>query len=273
MSSTVGTVKLKGLIGFPDPMVSDLALDIDVDLKTIRYPHAGVAWRALPWLELGVSYRGGFALHIQQTFRIDGDVGAPGATPLVKDGFLELSSASQDLFQPAQLTAGASAQLTPRTRLDVDVGYHRWSVFENPAAHIDIDLDVGQFNNLVHIPPARDLPEPHFHDVVVPRIGVEHVRGPWSLRAGYVYDPSPAPEQIGESNFIDSDKHELSIGAGYLLDHLTSVIPLPVSFDGFVAITLLTTRDHEKVSPVDAIGDYRSAGHVLSAGVTSRWRF
>jgi long-chain fatty acid transport protein len=274
MSSTHGDVELQGLVGFPQSELSDLQLQIDVDLKTIRYPHAGIAWQALPWLDVGLSYRGGFRLQVDQGVLIKGDVGLPGSEPVVDNGHLDMHSVSQDLFQPAQLTAGFAAQVTPRTLVAFDVGWHRWSQFENPAAHIELDLDLGSFNDFVNLPPALPLPEPHYHDVVVPRLGVERaLTDRLDLRGGYVYEPSPAPEQIGETNFIDNDKHTLSLGAGYDFPHLGAVIVRPMSIDAFVAYTGLVARDHAKISPVDRIGDYRSDGFVIAAGLMTRWRF
>ena len=279
MSSTRGDVNLRGLVGFPSPELSSLELSIDVDLKTIRYPHAGIAWRARPWLDVALSYRGGFRLIVEQGVRIDGDVGLPDAEPVVDDGFLDLFSASQDLFQPAQLTAGLYARVTPRTGVAFDVGWHRWSAFENPAARIVLDLDIGQFNDLVDLPPPLPLPEPHYHDTIVPRLGVEHLA--WRdargrvvrARGGYLYEPSPAPEQFGETNFIDNDRHGLSLGAGLELPGLGAILPRPLSIDAFVALTLLEARDHRKLSPVDPVGDYRSDGWIVASGLATRWRF
>lgn len=278
LSSTQGAVELRGLIGFPQPEQSDLELSIDVDLRTIRYPHAGIAWSPTRWLDLGLSYRGSFQLDIELQFRIDGDVGLPGTEPVVDDGFLDLATSSHDLFQPAEITAGATARLTPRTTVSFDLGWYRWSQFENPAARIQIDLDVGQFNDLVELPPELLLPEPYYHDIVVPRLGVEHLAWVTSgralrVRGGYSYEPSPAPEQIGETNFIDNDKHTVTAGAGLQLAHFGEIILRPLDLDAYLGVTLMPGRDHHKLSPVDPIGDYHAGGHVLTAGLTSRWRF
>jgi long-chain fatty acid transport protein len=277
MASTNGVVDLEGLVGFPDPEVSDLDLSIDVDVQTIRYPHFGVAWRALPWLELAASFRGGFRLVIDQTVRVRGDIGSPGQEPVVPDGRLDLRSVSQDLFQPIQITAGFAAQLTPRWLLAFDVGYHRWSTFDNPTAHIDIELDIKDFNDLVMIPPQKPLPPANLHDIIVPRLGVEWRGTPgrrtWAARGGYAYEPAVTPEQTGESNFIDNDKHTLSLGGGVEWPGLGGVILKPVSLDAFVAVTVLAPRTHHKLSPVDPVGDYRASGWVIAAGLSSRWRF
>jgi long-subunit fatty acid transport protein len=273
MSSTQGTVALDGVVGFPDPEVSQLDMAIDVDLKTIRYPQAGVAWEMLPWLTVGASYRGGFHLQIDQTFDITGDVGTPGFPPVVIDGSLHLRSQAQDLFQPAQLTGGAAARLTPRWTVAFDLAWHRWSTFENPAAHIELGLDLKQFQELVDIPPQEPLPLPHFHDIAIPRLGVEHTRGRTRWRAGYTYEPSPAPPQRGATNFIDNDKHTLALGAGVDRAGLGGIVLKPISFDVALGLTWLPERTHAKLIAADPVGDYRSAGVIITGSVTSRWRF
>jgi len=278
MSSTAGTVALDGVVGFPDPAVSQLDLAIDVDLRTVRYPQVGAAWRANPWLTVAASYRGGFALVLDQTFDITGDIGSPGSPPLVDDGYLHLRSRAQDLFQPAQVTAGLAATVTPRLAVAFDLAWHRWSAFENPAAKIDIELDIGDFNDLVDLPPQERLPAPHFHDIVVPRLGVEYLaarsaRQAWRVRGGYVYEPTPAPAQVGATNFIDGDKHTVSVGGGVEIADLARVFLRPVSFDASLATTWLPERSHTKLLAVDPVGDYRAGGWVLAATLQSRWRF
>ncbi|MEZ4398678.1 MAG: outer membrane protein transport protein [Kofleriaceae bacterium] len=273
MSSTQGTVALDGIVGFPDPDQSQLDLAIDVDLKTIRYPQAGVAWELRPWLTVAASYRGGFRLDIDQEFLITGDIGTPGVTPVVADGELYLRTRAQDLFQPAQVTVGAAARLTTCWTVDFDLAWHRWSAFENPAARIDFDLDIGQFNDLVDIPPQEALPAPHYHDIAIPRLGVEYTGGGARWRAGYAFEPSPAPAQIGATNFIDNDKHALSLGAGVDKAGLGGIVLRPISFDVALTATWLPGRDHHKLLAADPVGDYRSAGIVVGGSVTSRWRF
>lgn len=277
MSGTRGRVDLRGIVGFPDPSVSQLELDLDVDLKTIRYPHAGASWQATPWLTLAAAFRGEFVLDIEQGFRIRGDLGAPGTPPAVEDAHLALATVSSDLFQPMQITVGMAARLAPRWLLAFDAGYQRWSTFRNPAAKIDLELDVGPLNSFINLPPQPSHPAPHLHDVLVPRVGVEHrLRtgpAPVEVRAGYSFEPSVAPPQWGASNFIDNDKHTISVGGGVQWPGVGEVIPKPFSLDAHVALTYLTPRDHVKLSPVDPVGDYRSSGVALAASITSRWRF
>jgi long-subunit fatty acid transport protein len=276
MASTNGSVELQGLVGFPNPAVSDLDLSIDVDVKTIRYPHAGIAWKATPRLTLGAAYRGGFRLVIDQTVKVRGDLGTPDAT-VVEDGRLDLRSVSQDLFQPLQITVGGAFAVTSCLLVALDLTYQRWSDYDNPTAKIEIELDIKQFNDLVMIPPAREFEIPNLRDIVVPRVGVEWRGAPghrtWTARGGYVFEYAVAPEQRGDSNFIDNHKHTLGLGGGVQWRGLGGVIEKPFSLDAFVSFTYLQPRDHHKLSPIDSVGDYTASGHAIAAGVTSRWRF
>jgi hypothetical protein len=112
----------------------------------------------------------------------------------------------------------------------------------------------------------------------VPRLGLEWTalsspRRDLFVRGGYSYEPSPVPEQVGESNFVDNDKHTLSVGGGVTFRDFSTIVTLPASLDAYLALTLLDAREHHKLSPIDRVGDYRSSGHVLQVGLLSRWRF
>ncbi|HKA90847.1 MAG TPA: outer membrane protein transport protein [Haliangiales bacterium] len=277
MSRTGGAIDLEGRLGFPDPNDSNFTLDIDVTLKTIRYAQAGVLWRAQPWLLVGASFRGGFVLALDQGFRIHGDLG-PAGSPVVKDGFFELHSLAFDLFQPEQWAAGFALQLTPRVLVSGDVTWQRWSAYENPAARIQISYDLKQLNDIVHIVAAPPLEKAYFHDTFVPRLGVEWLaaRSPhaaWRVRAGYAFEPTPAPEQRGELNAVDNDKHTFTAGFGVSLSDVTRVLVHPFDIDAYVGATYLPPRTHRKLSLTDPVGDYISEGLVLMAGVGTRWRF
>lgn len=278
MSKTSGTVTLQGRVGFPNYDDSNLALGIDVDLKTIRYPQAGLLWHATPYFDVGVAYRGSFTLHLDQTFIVSGDVGPAMGDPVIKDGYFKLRSLALDLFQPAQIAAGFSLRFTRDVTIAGDLTWQHWDAYENPAAHIDLMLDLKDFQHLVNIPAAPPIPGAYFHDIVVPRIGVEvyagHTRhSTWYARGGYAYEPSPAPEQRGESNLIDNDKHTISLGLGAQFRRLTEIVPKPFDVDLYGAATILEDRAHRKLSPIDPVGDYVSRGYVLEIGIATRWRF
>ena len=107
---------------------------------------------------------------------------------------------------------------------------------------------------------------------MIPRAGVEWRA--WQigrsyaidLRGGYSYEPTPVPEQIGESNFADSDKHTFSLGGGVELSRITSILPKPLAIDVHVAATYLPPRMNRKVDALDPVGDFVADGVICSSG-------
>lgn len=278
MSKTAGELFLKGSVAVSDPDASSLVSKINVDLVAVRYPQAGILWDATPWLSVGVTYRHSFVLELDQQFRIDGDVGNPGLTPVVENGYFAAHSISSDLFQPWQLTGGAALRLERNLLLTFDVTYAAWSEFPVPAANLTLGLDIGVYNDRVMLPPARSYPPSRFHDIVIPRAGIEwrawqRPKVALDLRGGYSYEPTPVPEQIGESNFADSDKHTFSVGAGVELANMTAILPRPIDIDVHFAGTYLPARANRKIDPLDQVGDFVADGVIVQMGLMLRSRF
>ncbi len=277
ISSTFGSVVLSGQVGLSASDPSNLDLAIDFDLKTGRYGQIGAFYEALPWLDIGATYRTGFTIQLDQVFRIESDIG-PANAPIVEDAFFELQSLGKDHFLPAQLILGANARINDNVAVSFELGYHRWSAFRNPASEIAIDLDLGSFNDLVLIPDAPALAAPNFSDTIVPRIGVEWTARRNSsyqidLRGGYFYEPTPVPEQYGDTNFLDSDRHSFHLGIGWTIAQLGKTLALPVSIDASFGVTQLANRTINKLSPVDPIGSYTIDGRIIQASLSTRWRF
>jgi long-chain fatty acid transport protein len=278
MSKTAGQLFLKGSVAVSDPDASSLVSKIDVDLVAVRYPQAGILWEATRWLSIGVTYRHSFVLNLDQQFRIDGNIGNPGLTPIVENGYFAAHSISIDLFQPWQLTGGAALRLKRELLLTFDVTFARWSEFPVPAANLTLGLDIGVYNDKVMLPPPRSYAPSRFHDIVIPRAGVEwrawqRPKIAIDLRAGYSYEPTPVPDQIGESNFADSDKHTFSVGAGFELARITAILPRPLAIDVHFAGTYLPPRANRKIDALDPVGDFVADGVILQLGLMIRSRF
>jgi long-chain fatty acid transport protein len=135
----------------------------------------------------------------------------------------------------------------------------------------------------VELPPGLDLGIPEMiggtapipmrlHDIVVPRIGVEwdalHT-SQWlvQLRAGYVYEASPFPVQSGATNVVDSSRHSVSHGVGARLLEAGRRFPGHLNFDAYLLYAHVSERDHNKLSVVDPVGDYRAGGRQFGAGL------
>ncbi len=277
MSRTKGDVLLRGRIGFPDAEDTELRLGLDVDLVAVRYPQAGVLWQPLEWLRLGVTYRHEFMLEMDQGFVIRGNVGPKNDDPVLSDGYLAVRSISTDLFQPAQVTVGAAADLPWGLLATADLQWARWSRFRTPGSTVKLEYDLKDFNSLVMLPTAPPLPPPGFHDVVSPRVGLEEriALGPHALfvRAGYAFEATPVPEQRGETNLADGDKHTACFGLGVELDDLHEAAPRRVALDASLSRVWVGRAVARKLDPANDIGDWVAEGHLWSSSLSLRVGF
>lgn len=277
LTATSGTVILRGRIGFPDASDSDLRLAMDVDVKSLVYPSIGIAYQLTPWLRVAAAYKGGVQPTTDLSVKIEGDVGAAMRDPIVEDAVVHLRTVSLAHFQPAELSVGIEAYLRPDLVVAADLVFHRWSEFRNPAALLTSELELGQFNEFLKVPEAALLTPANYHDILLPKVGIEwlaHRSYSQDLytRLGYSYEPSPAPEQVGITNFVDNDKHTAAIGVGLTL-HSFAAFVAPLSLDASFAVTHLPERAHRKLSPIDPVGDYRSSGVIWQFFGTTRFRF
>jgi long-chain fatty acid transport protein len=278
VTSTEGSVKLSGRVGFPDAEDSDLLLAMDVDVRTLVYPVAGVAYQLKPWLRVAASYRGGAQPISDLRVDIEGDIGAANLEPIVADAAVNLRSIALSHYQPAELSIGLDANLNSDLRIALDLAFHRWSTYRNPAAKLETELELGEFNEFIDPTPPALLAPATFHDIIIPRVGLEYrlYHTEYSLlqgRAGYSFEPSPAPEQVGVTNFVDNDKHTAAMGMGLTFRPWPTVLLQPMSLDASFALTSLRARAHRKISAVDAVGDYVADGSIWQFSMTTRIRF
>ena len=245
-----GVVYLRGRVSLSDPEQSALESSVDVNLLAIRYPQVGLLFEATPNLSFSLVYRHKFLLepraglqHPRRRRRCR-PRSAGQRRPLQEVAY------SVDLFQPWQLVAGAAARFSS-VLVSFDLTFSRWSEQPAPAARIMLNVDLGRFNEARQTGPVATLSRPGlFYDTLMPAVGVEwralsgHSSGRLALdlRGGYRYEPSPVPEQDGESSFGDSDRHIFSLGLGVELSRLSQILPKPLSIDVFGAFTHLPLR-------------------------------
>ncbi|MCB9594668.1 MAG: outer membrane protein transport protein [Sandaracinaceae bacterium] len=267
------------------------ALDHDVlaNLVTIRFPQVGIQVQPTEWLDFGVVYRGEYAL----TSELYAQVGEPDGTGpnaaglLVGDtyvpAYLQLLSASTGAYVPHQISFGASVRPIPQLRIAVEVTWLMWSLYQSPIGLTELELRVTlppELAGTIVIPPlANTLPvAAGFSDRVVPRLGVEWTAHEdtdlrFDLRVGYFYENSPAPEQSGAYNLVDTDRHAWSAGAGLELRGLRPLLPGSLRFDLHLQYGFLPARRMVKLSPIDPTGDYVASGHIFAGGLTMEVRF
>jgi long-subunit fatty acid transport protein len=156
-------------------------------------------------------------------------------------------------FSPEQYSFGVSYQFKdPFLLLSADATYVNWSSF------VDEQGD--------------GVPQTRLFDTVVPRLGLRYgVRNNIDVSAGYAFLRSPVRDQTGVTNFLDSNRHLLSAGAGYTFEK-AGFWHNPITLSAYVQDTLFQDRDVHKTQTVDQYQQgYSFGGHVLDAGIQFRF--
>ncbi len=290
LASTRGRFSVTGRADALSPYDSALRHEVDADLTSIRYPQLGARVRAGALGFVGVVYRREAKLPLSIDARLRGIVDFAGIeVPLL----YELESRTVDAFLPQQVVVGASFQRIEGLRVNLDVTWVNWSAYESPVArtraHLeaapppDLPLDLPDDPRPTSVVPLR------FADRLVPRLGVEYVvvaagglrkvagQGAQGgarraveipLRAGYVYERSPVPPQRGVTNYIDADRHTMSLGAGAVLNRPLEELPGSLRIDLHGQLSVLPEVIVEKDNPADFVGDYRAGGTMVNLGAT-----
>jgi len=274
LSHTEGRLDVAGRVGFTDTEETQLRAGVVEDLVAVRYPTVGVHYAPTPELQLGVTFREEFALRLDLEVLVSGDIVEDGETTL-PDASFDMSSSSSTLFSPRQLAIGLAWD-AGCWLISADLTWAQWSRFPTPTAEVTMSLSLPGLP--VELPPPDTPVAPDFHDIFIPRIGVE---APvldvsfmtLSVRGGYGYEPSPVPPQRDRTNFVDSDKHSFSVGLGVELRVLESVLPEPIQIDVGGQFIYLPTVLTLKRNPADAVGDYAAGGWWLGGALTTRLLF
>ncbi|EYF07968.1 OmpP1/FadL family transporter [Chondromyces apiculatus] len=287
LASTRGGFQVTGRASVLSPYESKLEHEVDADLTTIRYPQLGLRVKAGDLGFVGLTYRGEAQLPLSIDANLDGVIDFAGVeVPLA----YALESRTIDGFLPQQVVLGLSFQRIERLKINVDLTWVNWSAYESPVARTRAHL-------AVETPPGLDIDLPEdprptvaipleFRDRFVPRVGVEYVwpvAGPMRqisgeatprralevpLRAGYVYERSPIPPQTGATNYVDVDRHTMSLGAGLWWNRPGAVLQGALRLDVHGQLSVLPEQVTEKANPADFIGDFRAGGTMISAGGT-----
>jgi long-chain fatty acid transport protein len=287
LAATKGTFQISGTADISNPYNSQLRHEVDADLSAVRYPQLGARITIPGFGKVALVYRGQTKLDLQLSAHLQGSVALGGLNvPLVYD----LATQTSDAFLPQQLVAGASFQRVPRLKVNFDLVFVNWAAYQSPTAVTTADLNVQLPPGVPFTIPPNPKPVsivlPSFSNRFVPHFGVEYVlpvAGSWRhmegdpierrafempLRAGYVYEQTPVPPQTGITNFVDTDRHTVSAGAGLTLNKPGSVLAGSITLDLHGQLSILPSRVTHKDNPSDFVGDYTAQGTMIGMGTT-----
>lgn len=173
-------------------------------------------------------------------------------------------------FNPAEWVLMASWKPAREWTLSFDAAWVRWSEYVSPYGS-------GNINSYVIGDARKDA---GFKDIPVPRVGAEYS---WlregktfqklAYRAGYLFHPTPVPDQTRDSNFVDNDRHSFTGGVGLGFKNPWRDNDL-MELDFFAQYNWLVRREIRKISStnVGAPG-YATGGNILLYGMAGSIRF
>ncbi|MEI9992492.1 MAG: OmpP1/FadL family transporter [Rhizomicrobium sp.] len=173
---------------------------------------AGIAWQALPDLNIGVSYRSEIphALSGQEQFTFDS--AGIGATLHTLSGAFADSGGKVDLPTPAVVNVGARWAVSDQWTALGTVEYTNWSSLKQ--------LLVVSANPLN----SPSLTQLNWKDTWFGSLGAEYRPDEtWTLRGGIAYDEAAAPPATLEPRIPDADRYWVSAGVGYRWDDNTDI--------------------------------------------------
>lgn len=242
-----------------------IGTEVEDSLVAAYAPVASVSFERWGY-RAGLTFRGELAARFNVVITVR-DLGSLTVPPL------NISGNAQ--YDPLQLSLEVARVAGP-LRLSLGATYKRWSAFPGLAEATVRCPDKDPVTGGPFTDPCEPLvpKPPGYSDTVVPRVGLEVVsplnrRVELATRAGWAFEPSPAPEQKDERNQYDNDR--TIVGAGF------GVKANPVQLDVFTQLQFLHGRSHGKDASVPAsnpgAGRVETGGLVTAMGATLTGRF
>jgi long-subunit fatty acid transport protein len=177
---------------------------------------------------------------------------------------------SQPAYSPAEWVLQGSVRVGRATTMAAEGAWVKWSPYVSPYGS-------GNVNSYVI---GTRQQAAGFKDIPVARVGIDQkfaLEGgalrEVSARAGYLYHPSPVPDQTGDSNFADNTRHLFSVGWGLGWRNPWNEADL-LTVDLFAQYNWLKERQVRKVTATK-VGSpgYTTGGRIMVYGAGATLRF
>ncbi len=165
--------------------------------------NAGITWRITPDQRLALTYRSPFDLKFSGDLETE-NLPSPPLPPAVPESDFDTT------FRfPTIVALGYGIRLTETVRMEAKVEWLQFSRFKT------MKIGVGDNAPVAGALGLSDMPQ-NWDDTWTFGIGPEwRFARDWTLRAGYVYLPSPIPDGTFAPTALDVDQSVVSVGLGY----------------------------------------------------------
>ncbi|RKY35007.1 MAG: hypothetical protein DRP73_05015, partial [Candidatus Omnitrophota bacterium] len=148
---------------------------------------------------------------------------------------------------PQYVSLGSSYQIWEDWLISFQIDWTEWSKIGTLVEHLDEPLGPIEEINL-----KRDWKDTYSY-----RVGAEYkLNERLSLRCGYMWDPSPVPEETLDPLMFDVSLNRYSVGLGYKVDNWS--IDIAYMYSKGIKREV---EDSENMFPTN--GDYRGSSHVV----------
>ena len=215
----------------------------------------GALYEPVAGVKLGASYRS--AIQVKYLGSLTLSLPPPFSN-LVPTEF----GASAPLTLPPSVTWGiAYARLKPFT-FEFDTTWTGWSTYNDLKAKLDSTIPVNGVPSSVVTTPEK------WHDAFAFRFGVNYeIMAGLKIRAGYIYDLTPVPDDTFSPQLPDANRHIFTVGGDYTYKSIT----LGIAYN----YILQEGRDKSSVityngvpAPLQADGRYNSSTQVLATSLS-----
>ncbi len=178
----------------------------------------GLKYSPVESFSLGISYRS------PSIVAFSGDAEFTRMPYVTEDG--NLIETSHDLYVrrdfeiPFWIGLGTSWKASDKWTFNLDGQLTRWSTYDKLVS--EIVMEEGTENVITHM---------EWEDAIQIRVGTEYQATEClALRAGYFYDPAPAPDETVNILFPSSTNHNATLGGGYTWNNFTLDLALEYYF-------------------------------------------
>lgn len=190
-------------------MLVPISVGLRWRMRPTGAPYLGLLASPVPWLRIGVTYRGPLEHHVEGPLDIQAEY-ASLKLPL------PVRVATDTWYSPRQVAGGVTLTVSRRLTVVADLTWYQFTALRSNDYPF-IKVSAGDNNVLLAYPELDPL---GWRNVWAPRVGVEvrpgrHV----ALRAGYGFRTAMLTKPgTRNSNVLDGPVHSLSIGAGWMVD-------------------------------------------------------